>query len=86
MSIKINDDATATAVYLSKIEDYLSKVKEAKTIEALKELLNGFLIEHYQHELDMAAIRLAAATPASRDQRLEAADSIKAQIQALKPE
>ena len=84
MTIKINDDATATAVYLAKIEDYLSRIKEAKTTEDLKELLNEFLNEHYQHELDMAAIRLAASTPASRDQRLEAADVIKAQTQALK--
>jgi len=84
MSIKINDDATLTGIYLAKLENFITKVMEAKTIEEMKELLSVILKEHYQHELDMAAIRLAATAPASKDQRLEAAGLIENYIKTIK--
>jgi len=68
MATKLNEDAAAVAVYLAKLEGHhIPGIREAKSLEDLRELVSFFVIEHHQHELDMAAIRLAgpAATKTS---------------------
>ncbi|MDM7911742.1 MAG: hypothetical protein QUS09_01455, partial [Methanotrichaceae archaeon] len=76
MSNKPTSDAATVARYLAKLEGhYIPGIREAKSLEELRELMAYFVLEHYQHELDMAALRLAGLD-ASRDQRLEAAEAI----------
>jgi hypothetical protein len=50
---------TALAAYPAKLEGYISEIRgEANGLEDLREQVSFFVLEHYQHELDMAAIRL----------------------------
>lgn len=84
MSNKPTSDAATVARYLAKLEGhYIPGIREAKSLEELRELMAYFVLEHYQHELDMAALRLAGLD-ANRDQRLEAAEAIKAEIAELR--
>ena len=70
-------DAASTAVFLVKLENILRDLEEQKSP------LHSFLLEFYQHELDMAAIRLAGPK-STKAQRLEAAELIKAAVSELK--
>ena len=72
----LSEDAAATTVYLAKICSILREIQEPKTE------LHSFLIEHYQHELDMGAIRLAGPK-ATKTQMLQAAEAIKPAIEEL---
>ena len=84
MSNELTKDAATVARYLAKLEGhYIPVIREAESLEELRELVSFFALEHYQHELDMAALRLAGQT-ASRDQRLEAAEAIKARIAEIR--
>ena len=62
---------------------YCDKIKEAKTLEELREHVAFFMLEHYQHELDMASIRLAGSG-ATQDRILDATEAIKAEIQNIR--
>lgn len=76
----ITKDAATSAAYLAKLEEhYIPGIREAKSLDELKELVSFFVLEHYQHELDMAALRLAGPN-VSREAQLEAAEAIKAKI------
>ena len=75
----LSEDAAATAIYLAKLESILREIQEPKAE------LHSFLIEHYQHELDMASIRLAGPN-ANKDQMLAAAETIKAAIEEVQAE
>jgi hypothetical protein len=66
------EDAAATAVYLVKIGSMIREVSP----------MHSFLLEHYQHELDLAAIRLAGPK-ATKSQIREVAEVIKAAIEEL---
>ena len=81
----LSEDATATAIYLVKLESILREIQEAKTPEELMSPIHSFALEHYQHELDMASIRLAGPN-ANKDQMLAAAETIKAAIEEVQAE
>ncbi len=84
MSNELTKDAAGVARYLAKLEGhYIPGIREAKTLEELRELMAYCVLEHYENELDMAALRLAGPD-ASRDQRLEAAEAIKARIAEIR--
>lgn len=84
MSNKLTPDAATMARYLAKLEGhYIPEMREAKSLEELRELVAFFVLEHYQHELDMACLRLAGLDT-DRDQKLEAAEAIKARIAELR--
>jgi len=84
MSIKLTEDAAATAVYLAKLEEhFIKETREAESLEELRELVSSFVLEHYQHELDMASIRLRGGRAC--DPRLaEEAEAIKARIAEIR--
>jgi hypothetical protein len=51
MSIRLNNDAATVAVYLAMLEDnFITQIKEAKTLEELREHVAFFMLEHYQHD------------------------------------
>jgi hypothetical protein len=82
MSNELTKDAATVAAYLAKMEGergYIERIRTAPTLEELRELVAFFVLEAYQHELDMTALRLAGPN-ATRDQRLEVAEAIKARI------
>lgn len=84
MTNKLTHDAATVARYLAKLEGhYIPGIREAKSIDELRELFSFFVLEHYKHELDTASLRLAGLD-ADRDQRLEAAEAIKARIAELR--
>ena len=86
MATKLNEDAAAVAVYLAKLEGHhIPGIREAKSLEDLRELVSFFVIEQHQHELDMAAIRLAGPA-ATKDERQEAAEAIKTRIAEIRNE
>jgi hypothetical protein len=86
MTTELNVDAATVAAYLAKLEGhYIPGIREAKSQEDLRELVSFFVLEHYQHELDMAALRMAGTT-ATKDERLEAAEAIKARIAEIRKE
>lgn len=88
MSIELDPNAVSVAAHLAKLEGtpraqgYIEQISEAATFEELKEVLAHLVAEHHQHELDMAALRLAGPN-ANRDQRLEAAEAIKVAIMGM---
>jgi len=71
------EDAAATAVYLSKLSGIIRENEETP--------MHTFLIEHYQHELDLASIRLAGPK-ATKSQILKTAEVIKAAIEEIEGE
>ena len=84
MPIKLTEDEAATAVYLAKLEEhYIKEIREAESLEKLRELVSSFVLEHYQHELDMAAIRLLGDKPRERG-LAEEAEAIKARIAEIR--
>lgn len=69
------EDAAATAVYLVKIGKMIREVSP----------MHSFLLEHYQHELDLAAIRLAGPK-ANKTQIRESAELIKGAVEEIEQE